>query len=104
MNTPTVTEEEVWALLRQVHDPEYGLNLVDLGLIYRVEVTDEKVAVDLTLTTPHCPAGDVILGGVEAVLAPIPGQRRKEVRLVWEPAWTPDRLTAEGRSYLGGVD
>ena len=87
------TEEEVREALRSVDDPEAGMNIVDLGLIYNIDVTPERVRVELTLTSPACPLGDLISDNVRrAITALVPDGVGVDVELVWEPFWTPDRM------------
>lgn len=88
--------------LRNVYDPELGVNVIDLGLVYDVVVNEEGfVMVTMTLTTPGCPMHESLSEGVGAALAAIPGISGGEIRLVWEPAWDPSRMTEEGRRLLG---
>jgi metal-sulfur cluster biosynthetic enzyme len=96
------TPANIRAACATVHDPEFGLSIEDLGLIYDASIDAEGgVVIAMTLTSPYCPAGDVIVGAVTAVVAAIAGVTTVDVRLVWEPAWTPDRVTLQGREYLG---
>ena len=89
-------------LLKQVIDPEVGVNIVALGLIYRLEHTTNGVEVDLTMTSPACPMGESIAAEVEeTLLAHLPPSISVQVNLVWEPAWTPARMTEQARSALG---
>lgn len=95
-------EEMILGILREVYDPELGVNVVDLGLVYDVGVVDDVVIVTMTLTTPGCPLHDVLTEAVEsAVRTHVPGVAGVEVRLVWEPPWTPDMMTDEGKRELG---
>lgn len=88
--------------LRRVIDPEAGMNIVDLGLIYRVEETVDAVIVEMTMTSPACPMGGVISAEVEAVLrATLPGKLRFDVRLVWSPPWSPALMSEEARQHFG---
>jgi metal-sulfur cluster biosynthetic enzyme len=88
--------------LRHVYDPELGVNVIDLGLVYDVEVNEGgHVIIDMTLTTPGCPMHESLSEGVGAALQEIPGITSGEVRLVWEPAWDPSHMTNEGRRLLG---
>lgn len=87
--------------LRDVIDPELGLNVVDLGLVYGVEVDGENVRVRLTMTTPACPLGDHIVREAEERLRALAGVGDVHVELVWEPPWTPDRMSAEAKTMLG---
>ncbi len=95
-------EQKVLDILKQVPDPEVEVNIVDLGLIYVVSKNDEAktIEVDMTLSTPGCPVGDSIMQHVQTVLeVNFPGYEVK-VNLVWEPQWTPDLITDEGRAQL----
>lgn len=88
--------------LRQVLDPEVGMNIVDLGLVYRLEETEAGVELDLTMTTPACPMGDSIMAEAEAVLtAGVPGGVPVNVQLVWDPPWTPDCMSESARAHFG---
>ena len=91
--------------LRQVMDPEVGMNIVDLGLVYRLERTATGVQVDMTMTSPACPMSEGILAEVEAVLeACLPGEASVEVKLVWEPAWSAELMSEAARSSFGWDD
>jgi metal-sulfur cluster biosynthetic enzyme len=96
-----VTEEQVLDALRQVNDPELGLNIVDMGLIYAVVIEDGKVDVDMTLTTPGCPMHSFIARQAWAAVNNVAGVTEASVRIVWEPRWTPDRLSLAARAQLG---
>jgi metal-sulfur cluster biosynthetic enzyme len=96
-------EDELLAALRQVYDPEVGINVVDLGLIYGVEQRDDCVHVEMTLTTPGCPLHDTIGQAVQRALLRVPGVARSEVELVWDPPWTPLMITDAGKRELGWV-
>ena len=83
-------------------DPELNCNVVDLGLIYEVNVTDDGfVQVVMTLTTMGCPMGDSLVNGVETALDRIPGVRHVSVDLVWEPPWHPGMMSEAAKEYLG---
>lgn len=99
--TASVTETAVTDQLRQIDDPELGLNLVDLGLIYGIEIADGVVTVRMTLTTPGCPLHETILPAVEQLVGAIDGVRDVRVDLVWDPPWTPERLSPLGALALG---
>jgi metal-sulfur cluster biosynthetic enzyme len=96
-----VTEKEVMGALGQVMDPELGISLVDLGLIYSVEVHKGKVAVEMSFTTPACPMVHYITSGVEDAIKKLEGVDEVEVNLVWDPPWTPGRISEEGKKKLG---
>jgi metal-sulfur cluster biosynthetic enzyme len=87
--------------LRQVKDPEIALNIIDLGLVYDVEVDEGEVHVKMTLTSPGCPAGAQIMGDVDQTIRMLDGVTGVEVELVWEPFWTPERIDPKVRSFLG---
>lgn len=89
-----ITKEQVLKILERVNDPELRLNIVDLGLIYGVEVTeDNNVGVDMTLTTQACPVGPMMQMQAEAALKSIPGVNQVDVRLVFDPPWTPEKMS-----------
>jgi metal-sulfur cluster biosynthetic enzyme len=106
-----ITEEEIRAALRDCFDPEVKLNLVDLGLVYGIAVEPDpnstpafprqRVKVTMTLTTPQCPASGLIFEQVHNRLASLPQVSKAEVELVWEPKWTPHKISAAGRKQLG---
>jgi len=91
---PMPDDDAVREALRQVDDPEAGMNIVDLGLVYLIEVDANAVRVDVTMTTAACPMADMIVGEVRDVVgAIVPDGATVDVRLVWDPPWTPDRMT-----------
>jgi metal-sulfur cluster biosynthetic enzyme len=96
-----VTEEQAREALKQVEDPELGLNIVDLGLVYDVEVDGTTINVRMTLTSPGCPVGPQILNGSKMVLQDLEGVEDVNVELVWEPFWSPDRVNPDYRAILG---
>lgn len=97
-----LAEDAVWAALATVNDPEVGMNLVDLGLVYRVEVQGADVRVELTMTSPACPLGDAIVeNAVAAIRAAAPGAGKVDVVLVRDPPWTPDRMSEAARAKFG---
>lgn len=98
---PPPSVDQVKLALRKVKDPELNLNIVDLGLVYDVAVDDADVQVDMTLTSPGCPAGPQIMSDVERALKALPGVAAVNVNLVWEPFWTPDKIEPRVRAYMG---
>jgi len=95
-------EEMIRQALYNVYDPELGVNIMDLGLVYGVEVSEAGfVNLTMTLTTPGCPMHEAIGDGVGSALHDIPGLTGGEITLVWEPRWTPEMMTDEGRRELG---
>jgi FeS assembly SUF system protein len=92
---------EIVAALKTVFDPEIPADIYELGLIYKVDIKDDRsVDVEMTLTTPNCPAAGELPQMVENAVASVPGIGIVNVNLVWEPAWTPDRMTDEARLVL----
>lgn len=87
------TKEEVLKALEVVKDPELRINVVDLGLVYDVTVEDAKCRVLMTLTSPACPVGPLIVGQAETVLRRLPGIEEAQVELTFDPPWTPDRMS-----------
>lgn len=87
--------------LRDVIDPEVGLNIVDLGLVYGIDAVGGSLQVQLTMTTPACPLGEQIQRDAEERLRTVAGVDDVTVELVWEPAWTPDRISLVGKQLLG---
>ncbi len=88
--------------IKEIFDPEIPVNIYDLGLIYGVEVgADNHVAVNMTLTTPHCPVAESMPGEVELRVGSVPGVGLVDVNLVWDPPWSPANMTDEARLELG---
>ena len=98
--TPEI-EEKVRTALRTVTDPELGINIVDLGLVYDVEVEEGEAKVTMTLTSPGCPAGGQILGGAKDAAETVDGVEEAVVSLVWKPFWTPERIDPAVRAMMG---
>ena len=110
------TEQDVLTALRDVYDPELPVNIVDLGLVYRVDVAIDpeapgagipgvqprhRVDIDVTMTSQGCPAHEMIIEKVKNRLAGLREISETQVNLVWEPAWSPQRISTEGRKKLG---
>jgi metal-sulfur cluster biosynthetic enzyme len=88
--------------LRRVDDPEVAMNIVDVGLVYGVSVDAKRVHVRLTMTSAACPVADVIIGEIEQELdLVVPAELLIQVELVWEPPWTPERLSDSARRFMG---
>ena len=97
-----ITPEMVRQVLYDVYDPELGINVVDLGLVYDIAVYEERVAIQMTLTTPGCPLHNVLTDAVaRAVEESFPGFDCVTVKLVWDPPWQPARISPQGRIDLG---
>lgn len=95
-----MTSEQVWEALRQVTDPEYPLSIVDLGMVYGVEVDDGNVQIDMTFTAIGCPAIEMILSDVKDAIDELTGVAKLKVDVVWSPPWTKDKITPHGREIL----
>ena len=93
--------DEIVSALKTVYDPEIPADIYELGLIYKVEIKDNRsVDVQMTLTTPNCPAAGELPTMVENAVASVPGVGVVDVKVVWEPAWTPERMSDEARLVL----
>ena len=103
VSTPAggVTLDQAKLVLRRVKDPELNLNIVDLGLIYDIQVEGTDINVDMSLTSPGCPSGPEIMGEAEKQLRTVPGVGDVKINLIWSPPWTPDRIEPRVRTYLG---
>jgi len=105
----SLTQEEVLTALKDCHDPEIPVNIVDLGLIYNVAIEPaepaagqpQDVTIDMSLTSPGCPSHVQISADVTKRLLQMPGIGNAKVNIVWEPQWTPERLSAAAREQLG---
>jgi metal-sulfur cluster biosynthetic enzyme len=102
----SLTEQDVLSALKSCYDPEIPVNIVDLGLIYKVDfaaAAEEKqdVAVEMTLTSPGCPEHVNISAQVKSRVEQLPGVANCNVNVVWEPAWSPERLSPDARKQLG---
>ncbi len=94
-------QEAVYDMLKQIHDPEVGINIVDMGLIYSLELEDDKVGIYMTLTSPGCPAGPQILGQVDNKVRELEGVEDVDINVVWTPPWSPEMLSDEAKDELG---
>ena len=100
MNMPD--DDAVREALRQVDDPEAGMNIVDLGLVYGIAVSENAVHIEMTMTTAACPMADMITEQVrEVVTAIVPRGTAVDVQLVWDPPWTPDKMTGLAQAHFG---
>ncbi|MCA9249388.1 MAG: metal-sulfur cluster assembly factor [Planctomycetales bacterium] len=105
---PPIVEDHVREALKKVIDPELFVNIVDLGLVYTVEITPTEddaeksnVKIEMTMTSPACPAGPQLLGGSKDAVGRMDGVNDVEVKLVMDPPWTPDRMTEDAKDQLG---
>ncbi|MCM3566839.1 metal-sulfur cluster assembly factor [Neobacillus mesonae] len=95
-------EEKILEALKSVYDPELNINVVDLGLIYGLGISDDgDVQITMTLTTPGCPLHDSISNGVRQCLEGLEEVKSVDVNVVWQPAWSPDKMTEDGKRALG---
>jgi FeS assembly SUF system protein len=93
--------DEIVAALKTVYDPEIPADIYELGLIYKVDIDDERaVKIDMTLTTPNCPSAAELPGQVENAVAGVTGVREAKVTIVWDPPWDPSRMSDEARTVL----
>ncbi len=99
------SEEHVWEALRHCYDPEIPLNIVDLGLVYDLAMTEggrgQQVAVKMTLTAQGCGMGPAIAADAKSKIESLPEVEHADVEIVWDPQWTPHMISAEGRKVLG---
>jgi metal-sulfur cluster biosynthetic enzyme len=101
MITGEITQKDVLEVLKSVIDPEIGLNIVDLGLVYDIQISDNFIFITMTLTTPGCPMHGSIVDWVKRILSMSFPDKNIEVELVWEPMWTPDKMSEEAKKQLG---
>lgn len=96
-----IEQETLIEALRKVKDPELNVNVIDLGLIYSIQTHDDQVDVEMTLTSPACPAGPEMLRSAATALEGVPGIAKANIRLVMSPPWSPDKMTDAARDELG---
>ena len=96
-----INQETLVTALKTVKDPELNLNVIDLGLVYSIQVHEDQVEVEMTLTSPACPVGPEIIRNAVAALERVDGVTKADVRLVMSPPWSPDRMSDEARDELG---
>jgi metal-sulfur cluster biosynthetic enzyme len=96
-----IDQEALLSALRGVKDPELNINVIDLGLVYSIQAREDQVDVEMTLTTPACPAGPEILRNAVTALESVAGVTKANVRLVMSPPWTPEKMTDAARDELG---
>ncbi|MCF7824255.1 MAG: metal-sulfur cluster assembly factor [Candidatus Marinimicrobia bacterium] len=96
-----LSKDQIYEALRKVYDPEIPVNLVDLGLVYDIQIQGTKVSVKMTLTAVGCPMHTVITGNVKSAIEALGEVTEAKVDIVWEPRWTPELISPEGRQTLG---
>lgn len=97
-----VCRQDVCDALREVYDPELGINVVDLGLVYGIAVEGARVDVTMTMTTPGCPMHEAITEGAQTVLTLLAGVREARIHVIWDPPWDPAMLSEDARRDLWG--
>ncbi|HVP75120.1 MAG TPA: metal-sulfur cluster assembly factor [Gaiellaceae bacterium] len=95
------SKNELLEALRQVEDPELGMDIVDLGLLYDVEVEGPKVRIVYSLTSMGCPAGPLIAQDIDRTAREVPGVEEVDLELIFDPPWTPDRMSDDAKFILG---
>jgi metal-sulfur cluster biosynthetic enzyme len=95
-----ITKEQVLEQMKEVSDPEIGMDVVNLGLVYDVEINDDRVYIKMTMTAPTCPVTPWILSEAQRVVENIEGVEAADVELVWEPPWNPEMMTDEAKEAL----
>ncbi len=96
-----VTEKEIMEVLKECYDPEIPINIVDLGLVYEIKIEKDKVYVKMTLTSPFCPMSSFIQSDIKTKLEILKGVREAEVDIVWDPPWTPEKVSEAAKVQLG---
>jgi metal-sulfur cluster biosynthetic enzyme len=96
-----VTHEQVLEALKQVLDPELFVNVVDLGLIYKIDIQDKTVSIDMSMTSPACPAGPQLVAQSKKAIESLEDGTQANIQIVLTPPWTPDRMTQDARDHLG---
>ncbi|MCP4041110.1 MAG: metal-sulfur cluster assembly factor [Gammaproteobacteria bacterium] len=100
--TDSPVEQAVWEALAEVMDHEVGVNIVDLGLVYKVAVTDAQADVEITMTSPSCPIHVMMANEArQSILRRVPTLSAAEVRVVWDPPWTPELMSEKAKKILG---
>lgn len=95
-----ITKEQVLEQMKEVSDPEIGMDVVNLGLVYEVEINDDRVYIKMTMTAPTCPVTPWILSEAQRVVENLEGVEAADVELVWEPPWNPEMMTDEAKEAL----
>ena len=96
-----ITEEIVLEQIKQVIDPDVGLNILDMCLIYGVDINDDVVDITMTLTSPGCPAAPQLLNGSQTVVQQLDGVEEVNINVVWTPPWDPEMMSEEAKDELG---
>src|SRR5919106_4056881 len=99
----TINEEEIWEALKVVTDPEIGIDVVNLGLVYGIDITDSLVKIRMTLTSMGCPATGLIEFQAKEAVKTVDGVDHVDIEFSFDPPWSPDRMTEEGRDMLAAM-
>lgn len=101
---PVPTKEEIIKVLKSIHDPEIGIGIIDLGLVYDVNVEpDGKVQIKMTLTTPACPYGEILITQAHRAAAELEGVKEVAVNLIWDPPWDPKEMCSDAAKDILGI-
>ena len=95
-----VTKDKIIETLKECYDPEIPINVIDLGLIYDIRIEDDIVHIKMTLTSPHCPLANFLAEDIKQKIEKINGVKKAEVEIVWDPPWTPERISQEAKETL----
>jgi FeS assembly SUF system protein len=101
VNRGLVSKEEIVTVLKDCYDPEIPINIWDLGLVYDINIQDDNVGIKMTLTAPGCMMGGMIAEEVKAKVKAMAGVKDAKVELVWDPPWTPDKMSEEAKAQMG---
>ena len=96
-----VSRDDVVTVLRKCYDPEIPINIYDLGLVYNIDIAEEKVGIRMTLTAPGCPASAYIHQDVKRKIEALPGVKEADVQIVWDPPWTPENMSDIAKKQFG---
>jgi len=96
-----ITEEKILEVLSEVYDPEIPIDIVNLGLIYGIDIQDGNVLISMTMTAPGCPASTQIAGESKLVVAEMPGVESVDIEIVWDPPWDPSKMSEEAQQSMG---
>ena len=96
-----VSKDEIVTVLKDCYDPEIPINIWDLGLVYDINIENENVGIKMTLTAPGCMMGGMIAEEVKAKIKAMAGVKDAKVELVWDPPWTPDKMSPEAKTQMG---
>ena len=97
------TQQEITEVLKTCYDPEIPVNIVDLGLIYNIDINNSKVGIKMTLTAPGCPMSGMIMDEIKTKVGQVKGVKDVEVDMLWDPPWSPEKMSQEAKLQLGIV-